>query len=661
MATDKVTVLDRRDNDFPDWKPSQEEAEYVRKLQNLFDTSQQARRTTYSLLNNRTPEQYWRDSEQRWSSVIPEVRQKPWQSKVVKPITRNKCIGIIANLMAQFIQPDITAERKGKISEEVADAIGDLVEHSQHLDRYELKQLLGFVNAVSFGTSYIQEDYIVSERKIKEIESWDPITNEAKFEEKDVLDFEGFTTSIVSPFEVYLGNIFEFDMQKQPWMFRRVVMPYATAQQRFANFNNWKFVVPGNGDPSDVSTEEEAFYQAFFQRDIEGDEVEILYYQSRFDDEVAILANGVLLSKVGDPIPYAHKKYNLTKVIFEPVSTRFAYGKSLPDKIQGEQDVVDTLYRMIIDKTFLSIFPPLLAKGNELITNDIIVPGKITPVDTEDDVRVPSGIGGGVGNEINVLTMIERSMDMSTIDPQHLGTPASGERSATQVIEAKQGAQKMLSLFGFMIAFSTEEWLDLRIQNILQFWGNHERDVMDDGKRVTVRNIFQMKEKDLQDGTIGIREIEFGKPEFAPTSEELFKEEFRMKEKGKNIEKIYLNPTAIRNYKFLVNVKANPSQRISPELKKALGLEFFDRFFNNELVSKEKLTRDTIKVMDKNPEDFMKSEQEKQAEAQAAQAQMAQMQGQQEGQSLPGTQNKGNITSQLAAAAQPQLKELITA
>ena len=646
----QLTVLDRRtDGDFTPYNPDAATAELLSKLKLLFQTSQQARRTTYSLLNNRTPEQYWRDSEQRWISFVPQERQKFWQSRVVKPITRNKCVGVIASMMGQFIQPDITAKRDGIISEEIAGAVKDLIEESQNSDRYELKQLMTYVDAVSKGTSYIQEDYVVAERKIKEIKSWDPITGETQFEEKTILDFEGFTSSIVSPFEIYLGNIFEPDLQKQPWMFRRVVMPYATAQHRYKDYKDWDSVVPGASDVSDESAEERVFNEAFFQRDLEGDEVEILTYQSRWDDQIAIVANGVLLTDVDSPIPYTHKKYNLAKIIFEPLSNRFAYGKSLPDKIQGEQDVIDTLYRMIIDKTFLSIFPPLLSKGSELLTTDIIVPGKITPIDSEGDLLVPKGLGGGVGNEIGVLNLIESSMNASTLDPQLLGVPAGGERSATQVLETKRGAQTILGLFGFMIAFGVQDWLDLRIQNILQFWAQAERSVLKDGERTTVRNVFQMKNKELRGGDIGLREIEFGLPEFAPTSAELFQQKIKDRKKGKKIEKIFLNPAAIREYTFWVDVKANPSERTSPELRKALGLEFYDRFIQNDLVDKQKLTNQTIKLMDHDPSDFAPDAKPP-----------APPQPEAEGAGLPGTQNKGNITSQLAAAAQPNLQQLIT-
>lgn len=644
------TSLDKLNFNPDPYQPSEEEREYLSKLRNKFKTTKQAREKNYRILNNRSLDAYWRDSEQRWNSIIPTDRKKEWQSAVVKPITRNKCIGIIANLLEKMISPDITAERKGKLSELVAKGIGDLVEHSQELDKYELKMLLTLVDAVSKGTAFLQEDYIVEEREIKEVEKWNPVTNEMEWEKRTIIDFDGFLSSIVSPYEVYLGNIFEYDFQKQPYIFRRTTMPYATAEQQYGQFENWKYVQPNVAKGED-SPEEKWYSERFFQRDLEGDEVEVIRYQSRFDDEVAIVINGVLMTEVGEPIPYTHKDYNLVKVVFEPIAPNFAYGKSLPDKLQGEQDVIDTLYRMMIDKTFLSIFPPLLSRGNELLTSDVIYPGKITPIDTEGDLMVPQGVANGVGNEFNMLATIEQSMDASSIDPEHLGVPATGERSATQVNASTKGAQTILGLFGFMIAFAIEDWLDLRIQNILQFWSQHERVIMEEGEEVTIPNVFQFKDKDLSDATVGIREIEFMPQEMMPTSAELFKEKMKKQKKGIAFEKIVLDPDLVRHYKFMVKVKANPSERMSPALRKALSLEFYDRFITNPTINVEKTTRETIKDMDKNPADYMKTTPEMDAETQA--------QEQQAGAQL-ATQNEGNITSQLSAMAQPKLKELIT-
>jgi len=655
-----MSVLNLHEQEFDHWQPSGEEANHLRLILRKFDSARESRSRPYRILNDRTLEEYWNDSEERWLSLIPKKRKKPWQSAVVKPVTRNKCIGIIAHLLDQFIEPDITAELEGQVVESAANAIKDLIDHSQEKDRYVLKMLLLLTETVSKGTAFIEESYVQELRKVKDVESWDPLTNEMKFEEKEILDYEGFRSAIIDPREIYLGNLFEFDINRQPYIFRRQVLDYHDAKQRYGEMRNWDFVSPG------IRTHDEEEDGNYFEPQVTDDlgqqDVEVLHYWSKADDEVAIIVNGILLTKVGTPIPYTHKRYPITKSIFEVMSSRFAYGKSMPDRLQGEQDVIDTMYRMVIDKSFLSIFPPLLAKGFEKITTDIIVPGKVTPVDSESEISVPVGVANGVGNELNLIQFIEQSMDSSSLDPQHLGSPATGERSATQVLEAKRGAQTLLGLFGFMIAFAIEDMVGLRIQNILQFWSKEERLILKDGQRESIQNIFQLEGQELRDGTRGTKEISFLPENIQPSSLEIFREEKRLRRRGKNMNKVFLDPKKIRQYDWIVRVKANPSNRMSPELRKVLGLEFYNQFAQEPLINRDKLVADTVKLWDKDPAEFVKTkEQIQQEQQQAQQAALAEQQAKQGGAPNQSSQQKGNLSSQLAASAQPQLQELITA
>lgn len=653
MAVPKFDVVGKAKEQKSVYRPNESEGELLRYVFKRFKDMQEQRQREYRILNNRSLETYWKDSEERWLSYIPPRRRKEWQAKVVRPVTRNRCIGIIALLLQGMMEPNVFAELDGENVEEVALAINDLLDLSQELDRYELKYLLTLVDAVSLGTAFLSEDYVVLEREVKEVTSWDPSTGKVEFTKKKIEDFNGMQSSVVSPWELYLGNIFEFDLQKQPDMIRRTVMPFEQAKAEFGHLPGFSNVVPGFGQ-QEQTTEEDFFYQAQDVRDMRGDDVEVIRYFNRGQDLMALILNGVLLTQVDMPFPYAHKKYPFSKTVFEVLTPRFAYGKSLPDKMQGEQDVIDTLYRMIIDKTFISIFPPLLAKGNEKVNADIIFPAKITPVASETEVTSIAGLTNGVGNEINVLSMIESSMNQSSVHPQLLGTPAGGERSATQVMETRRGAEQLLGLFGYMIAFLIEDHGDLRIQNILQFWARYEP-LLDSrsGRSNQVRGLFEARDKVLKNGKTGTRQIRFLPVELAPSSEALRQQELAMAEQGKNIQFVYLDPARLRDYKTYLRVKASPQDRLTPALKKALGLEFYDRFIQNPFVSAEKLTRDTVRLFDKNPDEVMKSAQE----VQAAQQQQA-MAGEQE-EEKPQTQKMGNLTSKFAAMQQPEMEALL--
>lgn len=645
-----INKFDTVHADKPPYLPSQETEEWLSFLSRRFQDMDTNRSKSFRLLNNRSLEQYWKDSEQRWVSYVPEKRRKSWQARVVKPITRNRCIGIIAMMLNSLSEPNVFAELGGENNEEVAKAFDDLLELSQEKDHYELKYLMALVDAVSMGTAFIQEDYVSMQREVEDIISWDPATNEFESKPRTITDFEGMESSIVSPYEVYLGNIFEPDIQKQPDLFRRTVVPYSQAEAELGLFEDFKYVVAGKGGHTEEDgADEKFFYQAQDTRDMEDDSVEILRYWDRPNDRIAFLANGVLLTPVRMPIPYIHKDYNLVPLRFELFSNRFFYGKSLPDKLMWEQDVIDTMYRMMIDKTFLSIFPPMFSKGTGRVSPNVIVPGKMTPVSPDMEIVEVPGVSGGLGNEFSMLGALESSMNESSISPQLLGTPATGERSATQVMDVRRGAEQLIGLFGFMIAFAVEDLANLRIQNILQFWAKQEPLLSRSGRGQEVRNLFEVRDATLADDTQGTRQIKFATPAATPTGNEIFKQQGELRKQGKNVEIIMLDPDRIRDYKIFARVKAAPKDRMSPALKKALGIEFYDRFIENPLMSPDKVTRDAIRLWDKNPDDLMKSQQELQQQQQPPQEEA----------SKPGTQRTGNIASNLAAAAQPEMQALI--
>lgn len=630
------------------YNPSNEINEYLQRLKSKFEEARRMREKPYSFLGDRSAEQYWRDSENRWLGNLPTSRKKPWQSRVVKPVTRNRCIGIIAHLLSALIEPQFFARKNGVNSTVLAQSLSDLGEIAKDLDRYTLKYLLTLVDAVTYGTAYIQKDYVRRKRTVKDIIKWDPITGETQYTPREITDFDGFLSSVISPFEVYLGDFFTFEMDKQPYLFRRTVVPYSIAKGEFGNYPDWKYIMPGNYENRE--DQDSKFSRPFNSADVTSTDVEILRYQCTADDEIAVVINGVLMTPIGSPIPYTHKDYNLVKVVFEPISPRCAIGKSAPDRLMGEQDVIDTLYRMIIDKTYLSLFPPLLSLGREKITSSIIEPGLVTPADTESDVRVPTGVANGVGNEVNILSFIEKSMDQSSIDREQLGVSATGERSATQVLEARAGAQKVLGLFAYMISFMLEDSGRLDAQNYLQFWS------------YLTDKFFEATDRTLRNGSTGSRIIKFAYKKFHPSSREILQMETASRKKGKNVEFIYLDPDEIRAFEISVRVKANPTERLNPAMEKALGIEFYDKFISNPFMEPEKLTRETVRLFKRNPDDVMKTAAQQQV---GAAPQLGAPEGAQGSGGPPGAAPfsvppSGNLTQQLQGMLQPKLKSLVT-
>src|SRR3990167_5733014 len=68
--------------------------------------------------------------------------------------------------------------------------------------------------------------------------------------------------------------------------------------------------------------------------DMQDDYVEIIRYQDKWNNEFAVLVNGVLMTPVGLPLPWGYEDYNIAQQNLEPIHAKFALGKSLVFKIR---------------------------------------------------------------------------------------------------------------------------------------------------------------------------------------------------------------------------------------------------------------------------------------------------------------------------------------
>ena len=67
------------------------------------------------------------------------------------------------------------------------------------------------------------------------------------------------------------------------------------------------------------------------------------------------------MTECDNPNPRIDKMLPFAKTIYEPINAdgNFFYGKSLVNKLGPDQEVIDVLYQMIIDGTYLNLFKPI--------------------------------------------------------------------------------------------------------------------------------------------------------------------------------------------------------------------------------------------------------------------------------------------------------------
>lgn len=575
-----------------DYNPSYEEQNAINFIVENFAISNEIRNNTYEEFNGLTLLQR-QNKDQRAFNIWQENRDDgddSWKSNAVRPIERNRIISIAAHIAGTLIAPKVFAQNdRDEEDKEAADVMRDLMEWRSDQADYSKTFLYSVIGALVNPAVIVHTEYADVKRKIKEIKE------NGSWTEKEVQDeiFSGFQDTIVPVDELYIANIYEEDIQKQEFLIWRKVIDFGTAEAKYGSKENFKYVKPGI---QNILQGEQIYAQE--DKDLQSRLVEEIVFFHRGKDLQLTLLNGTLISKADQPNPRKDKMYPFAKSGYEIVDEgKFFYYKSLANKLSVDGDVVNTLYRMIIDGTFLQLMPPTAIFGDEEVNSNIIMPGVITSFG-KDTKMEKIDVGSNLGAGLNVLQKVEGSISESSQDVMQSGIAAKGGQTAFEISRLEQNARVMLGLFGQMIGFLVKDLGKLFLDDIVQFMTVAEVGELTTGDgALKFRNVL-IPEK-IVDGKAVTRKIDFDMnlPEEVTEEEDMMMSKSIMEEEGgldsdKEIYKV--NPTLFRELKYKVRVAPDAAAPKSDNVKKALALELYDRAIANPLSDQEAIFRDLL-------------------------------------------------------------------
>lgn len=514
-----------------------------------------------------------------------------WKSRAMRPIVRNKCISIAAHATARLIFPKVFAYNEGSDEDTAAaQVMTDLMEWSGDRCDYGQTSLKAVLTALTDPASVVMTEYAEVYRTVKR-----PTDKKGVWKEEIILDelLSGFQDQQVPADELYIENFYEPDIQKQGWLIRRRVISYSLAEARYHDVEDFrKYVRPGvQLIYNDANS---SFYMLYDTNMRQEDVEEIIYYNRQLDLKV-IMVNGVMMTPHDNPNPRQDKLYPFTKFGYEMINNRCFYYKSLAFKMQQDANIVNTLYPMIIDGTYLNVMPPMVAIGHEAIGSDVVVPGAVTTFsDPNADLR-PITTSMNLKTGLETLMKVEESVNASSIDPIDQGIQNPGSATAYEISKIEKNAETVLGLFVKSISSFVKQYGKLRLGDIMQY--------------MTIANVSQLSGKlayntfllpdKLSGGSVKTRKIQFD--EKTPTeldAEEMLKESYKiMMEEGgpkSKVELYKVNPEKFRELKYILMVSPDVLNPKSEELERAFNLETYDRAVMNPLVDQELITKDLL-------------------------------------------------------------------
>ena len=543
--------------------------------------------------------------------------QGAWRSRALRPVVRNKCMSIAAHATARLIFPKVFAFNENSDEQrEAAEVIEDLMEWSGDISDYSHTALMRVITAMSSPASIGYTEYGEVTRLVKTHKD-----ESGKWIEKRVRDeaYPCFMDTIVPVNQLYIQNFYEPDIQKQGWLIWRKVYSFSEAQSKYMGiYENWKYVRPGVQTIYDDANR--TFYYVYDPNMRQEDVEEITYWNKNLDLKITMV-NGVMLTSHDNPNPRQDKLYPFDKFGYEPIHNRFFYYKSLAFKLQHDAEIVNTLYQMVIDGTYLSIFKPMVNVGGEIIASDVIVPGAVTTLSSPDADLRAINVGSDLRSGLETLSVVEKSINESSQEPLQQGVAESSGTTAYEISKLEQNANTVLGLFLQMIAKHVKDFGRLRLGDIIQHLTMPEV-IQITGEPETAYQTFFLKgaaesgdknkkiqfDKDMPD--------EMTEDAYLAASYRLLDEE---DEKDMTITKV--NPSLFRNLKYMITVSPDIMSPRSKDLERALDLETFDRMVQSPVANQEEAYRLLLttnpKTM-KDPDKYVAEQPEAQPETEQA-------------------------------------------
>lgn len=534
----------------------------------------------------------------------PRTAAEAWKSRAFRPIVRNKVITIAAQVTASLLFPKIYAENDNSEEEKDAEQVmRDLFEWAAEQSKYDRTFIDVVLAALVDPIAIINTEYCQKFREIKEI------TGINKWTKKKILDeiFSGFRDMVIPCEDIFIPNFYENDIQKQGFVIHRTVISYEQAKELYGDYENFQYVEP------EIQflyvAEQDQFYRVYDQN-LVGRLVEKCVYYNHLADLKLTFINGILMDDVDNPNPRKDKLYPFATTGYEKFNARSFYYKSLVFKMGPDEEVINTLYRMIIDGTYVNIMPPSVIFGSEQLSSDVIAPGKVTTVNNPQPnsswQTLPTNNNLAAGHQM--LEKVEQSATETSVSNLSAGQALGGRQTAYYISALEQNAKTMLGLFVHMIGNLVQDFGYLRVNDILQYLTvGQAMDILNPNGRLKFHN-FLIRDKNIG-GINKSRRIRFDGniPSMLP-KEEIRDMQFglmhQQKELNDNTEIMIVNPGIFRSLKYHLKIEPEALLPKSDATQKALMLEQYAMGKQDPNLNQKSMTRELfLGAYDKTKDD----------------------------------------------------------
>ena len=515
-------------------------------------------------------EQYLENERLASTQIKPRLNKSDtdFQSGVI----RQKIFAILAALGKKNLEAELVPyDNKGVPVPELGEAVTVVLRKTEELDNDEEKQGLRYYELLSQGTVFVEEIWKKTKKNVKKITSGFDSPDKAKWATQlsEYLSYPCRT--VLDGRGVYLGDITQYFIDQQPYLFTVDIIPYATAEAIFGSWDRWDKVPQTleTIDSSGVVTKHWTLSSP--QKGF----VEVVKYQDKWANEFQIMLNGVMMLPVGYPLSAVQPdgEYTIAKQVLKVISPKFAYGKSLCMEMRTQTAVYDEMLKMAVLKTQKSYMPPKANMTGKVISQKALSAGVITAVDggrlTDLD---PTGSQGVNQSEYNMISLLSNQLDSLSVNKSFQGQE-SGAGTATENILIQEQSSLMVDLIVTACSQLEKQLGKLRCSLLNEHWFKPTGKTVRNGKpqdeyRTAMVDNYIPEKGEGKTMAMATTDLEgmvgemMGKPISKVTSASMYGLEDRMAEvMGAPVRILILNPLDLTEMKYDWQVVVNPTDR----------------------------------------------------------------------------------------------------
>src|SRR3990167_7376696 len=552
----------------PDY--STEEETYLKNLRKRMETARNNRDTSHIELDGMSYVEYYYLNERLANTYLQPKKNKE-DSHFQSGIIRTKLLALLSSVANLDLSGDISALNKNGLKiQALGDAAEDVILKTNELDSDDEKKLLRQYELLKQGTVFVEEIWDERSKKEKKLNGKFTGKLDVKWNTKLKKAFARPSRNIIPGINVYLGDMTKYSSTDQPYLFTVDTMPYGEAELIFGEWERWPNV-PKTIQPFNEQTAAGTWRLL----DMQDDYVEIIRYQDKWNNEFAVLVNGVLMTPVGLPLPWGYEDYNIAQQNLEPIHAKFALGKSLVFKIRNKVAILDEMMKLAVLKTQKSFMPPRYNISGRIVSNRVFMPAKITHGIPPGSLPPIEGENTGITNaELAMINQMNQSIDTETTSPAFQGQAAQKNTTATEIVEMQRQSKQMLGLTIFSVSMLEWKLEWLRLQNILKNWFNPQDSVVDE-----MRGEIQAKYREstvnrpIEGEGMGTRTVI--PTETIPSTDAIKQaEDIYTKETGTPVRFIFLKPEEIKSSKLCWQIVVTPREKKTSETNKLMFRAF---------------------------------------------------------------------------------------